>query len=255
MTRAKQILRIIGLALKLFVIALAVLLVLAFFGSSAFELIAHFVGGFVFFLMENVPKISTDHATWLPGIVAFLLATGLAHWMLKKAARKRDREWSFKTTACLALILPVLFVISFIVPGLILQADSLARIRWFENTRSSTRAMVTMDMRNLALSCQLHAEDRSTGRYPDSLDELSADFHSERWIHISSDSGGPSEQPIYLGAGCPINTNTNEALMISPPFRFRGEWQRVVLKFNGSNELIPATEADSWIDRSLRNRR
>lgn len=255
MTPAKRILRIIGLALKLFIIALVLLFVMALIGISAFELIAHLVGGFVFFLIENVPKVSADHATWLPGIAAFLLATGLAHWMLRKIAITRDREWSFKTTVCLALNLPVLFVISFIVPGVILQADSLARIRWFESSSGSTRAMVTMELRNLAILCQLHAQDGETGKYPDSLDELTADFHSEGRIHFPSHSELPAEPPIYLGAGFPIDTNSDEALLISPAFKIRGEWKRVVQKFNGSVELIPALDAESWMDRCLENRR
>lgn len=255
MTRAKQICRIIGLVLMLLIITLALFVALALFGSSAFELIAHFFGGFVFFLMENVPKISTDHATWLPGIGAFILATILAHVMLKRAVRKRGGDWRFKYTAILSLVLPVLFAISFIVPGLLLQADSLARIPWFEYSSGSTRALVTMEMRNLAQLCEAHANMEATERYPDSLDELPDDYHAEGWIHFSSASELPAEKPIYLGAGYPIDSDSEEALLISPAFKVRGKWQRVVRKFNGDNELIPALDAETWIDRSLENRR
>lgn len=255
MTRARRILGIIGLALKLFIIALAVLLVLAFFGSAAFELIAHSLGGFVFFLMEKLPRISTDRATWLPGIGAFLLATVLADVMLKKAARNRDRDWNFKTTACLSLLLPVLFAISFIVPGLILQVNSLARIRWFDSSSGSTKALVAMQMRSLAQLCHLHATNEATNRYPISLENLSAELYPNKWIHFSSSFGLPVEKPIYLGAGMPIDTDSEEALLISPAFEFRGKWQRVVQKFNGMNEMIPAMDAEAWIDRSLERRR
>lgn len=255
MNLARRILGIIGLALKLIIIALVVLLVLAFFGSAAFELIAHSLGGFVFFLMEKLPRISTDRATWLPGIGAFLLATVLADVMLKKAARNRDRDWNFKTTACLSLVLPALFAISFIVPGVILQMNSLARIRWFDSSSNSTKALVAMQMRNLAMLCQLHSESQLTGKYPASLDALPSKQRPPDWFRIPGSSELPTERPIYLGAGMPIDTDSEEALLISPAFEFRGKWQRVVQKFNGMNEMIPAMDAEAWIDRSLERRR
>ncbi len=88
-------------------------------------LLFHFVAGFVFFLRDNFPAISWDAGTWGPGVMAFLMTIILAHRPLKKWARKTNRYWTLATTVSLALIVPALFVISFIVPGILLQWELL----------------------------------------------------------------------------------------------------------------------------------
>lgn len=90
------------------------------------------VGGFWFFLRENLPAMSCDAGTWGPGLGAFLLATIVAHRFLKAWAARTNRHWSFATTFCLALIVPVLFVIAFIIPGVLLQWEILRQHHWIE---------------------------------------------------------------------------------------------------------------------------
>lgn len=95
-------------------------------------LLLRFVAGFWFFLSENLNAMSSDAGTWGPGLGAFLLVTVFAHRFLARWASRTNRHWSFATTFCLALIVPVLFVIAFIVPGVLLQWEILRQVHWIE---------------------------------------------------------------------------------------------------------------------------
>jgi hypothetical protein len=93
-------------------------------------LLVELIGGFWFFLRENLPAISFDAGTWGPGLGAFLLAMIFAHRFLAAWAARTSRHWSFATTFCLVLTVPTLFVISFIVPGVLLQWEMLRQTIW-----------------------------------------------------------------------------------------------------------------------------
>lgn len=120
-----------------FAAVVASLLVFVHLINSGFdEVFIHLLGGFFFFLRENLAKLSTDSATWVPGLAAFGLALVIAHRFLHQHAARRNRKWSFVTTACLGLFLPVLFAVAFIVPGALLQLKSLASNPWFQRSSS-----------------------------------------------------------------------------------------------------------------------
>jgi hypothetical protein len=86
--------------------------------------------GFWFFLRENLPKMSFDAGTWGPGLGAFLLAMIVAHRFLGAWAAGTNRHWSLATTFCLLLAVPVMFVIAFIIPGVLLQWEMLRQEIW-----------------------------------------------------------------------------------------------------------------------------
>lgn len=91
-----------------------------------------FLFGFVPFLQNNLPAISWNAATWGPGLGAFVIATIFAHRWLARWAARTGRPWSFVTTFCLMSLVPVLFVISFIVPGVLLQWEMLREVVWID---------------------------------------------------------------------------------------------------------------------------
>jgi uncharacterized membrane protein YhaH (DUF805 family) len=86
----------------------------------AFLLLALAIGSY-HFLTANLSRISVNADTLIPGIAAFVIATLAAHWMIAAYHRKRGRNWPFSNTCCLVAMLPVLFIIAFLVPGVILQ--------------------------------------------------------------------------------------------------------------------------------------
>ena len=90
------------------------------------------ITGFWHFLAANFPAISWNAGTWVPGLAAFLVATLFLHRWLSKWASLTGRPWALKTSFCLVLLVPVLFVISFIVPGMLLQWEALRETAWIE---------------------------------------------------------------------------------------------------------------------------
>lgn len=114
-------------------------LMLFMYSSSPFSgydlIVGRFITGYGFFLAANVPAISWNAATWGPGLGAFLIATLFLHRWLSRWAARTGRPWSFATSFCLVSLVPVLFVISFIVPGVLLQWEALQETAWVEIRR------------------------------------------------------------------------------------------------------------------------
>lgn len=94
--------------------------------SVFFGLLFRFATGFYHFFAANLPVISINTDTLIPGIAAFVIATLAAHRMLAGFHQRRGKSWPFSNTCCLAALLPVLFIIAFLVPGVILQLQLLA---------------------------------------------------------------------------------------------------------------------------------
>ena len=98
-------------------------------------ILGKFLFGFVPFLQNNIPAISWNAATWAPGLGAFLIAVLFLHRWFSRWASRTGRPWSFATSFCLVSLVPVLFVISFIVPGVLVQWEMLRETAWVEVRR------------------------------------------------------------------------------------------------------------------------
>jgi hypothetical protein len=231
---------------------LVVLAGLASSGPGYLEAIFHLVAGFWFFLREKLPAISSDAGTWGPGLAAWMVALAVAHRFLRNWAASRGYLWRVTTTACLGLLLPVLFAISFIVPGILLQVDGLREVRWFKRTSMKESSVVHLDLRNLAQGCALSASRATDGRFPDSLDGLTEQgFMSAKRLYFPDDPHVPPEPPIYLGAGYTRDTPRDTPLAISRRFQERGTWMRVVVTVGGTMTMIHDDEVDTWLDRVI----
>lgn len=133
MNRSGKLLRMVGWILGLGVGGLLVVLTCGMFAKTGgLLLIFRLLAGFYFFLRENLPAITYDAGTFGPGVAAFGIATLMLHRLCAKWAVRTARPWSFGTSLCLALIVPVLFVISFIVPGVLLQWEMLRQVPWLD---------------------------------------------------------------------------------------------------------------------------
>lgn len=93
-------------------------------------ILEHLLFGFVSFLKNNIPAISWNAATWGPGLCAFVITVAFVHRWLGGWAKRTGRTWSFATSFCLVLLVPVLFVISLLVPGVLLQWEALREVVW-----------------------------------------------------------------------------------------------------------------------------
>ena len=119
----------------IFVLAMLSLYLLVFLipPYSGYDLLlGHLLFGFVAFLKNNIPAISWNAATWGPGLGAFVMAVVVAHRFLSHWAERTGRQWSFATSFCLLMLVPVLFVVSLIVPGVLLQWEVLREVVWID---------------------------------------------------------------------------------------------------------------------------
>ena len=91
-----------------------------------------FLTGFGHFMARNFPLISWNADQWVPGVGAFLIAWFFIHRWLSRWAKRTNRPWSLMTSFCVVALVPVLFVISFIVPGILLQWEVLRDVHWVE---------------------------------------------------------------------------------------------------------------------------
>jgi hypothetical protein len=114
------------------IILLWILLVFSDPESGTVLIVWRFLTGFWHFLAANVPAISWNAATWGPGLGAFIIAVVFLHRWLSRWASRTGRSWSFATSFCLVSLVPVLFVISFLVPGVLVQWEMLREVKWVE---------------------------------------------------------------------------------------------------------------------------
>lgn len=129
--------KIIRFAGGVFCVLLVIILIEGFLHLSdpfgGYDLLfEELVTGFYFFLHKNLPAISWDAGTWAPGVGAFSIAMIFIHRFLRAWSVRTHRHWSYASTLCLMSLLPVLFIISFIVPGVLLQWELLRQTPWID---------------------------------------------------------------------------------------------------------------------------
>ena len=247
--------RRIGIWFLGFLAVAGVLLVLVFMiamagGFGYLEVIWRLLTGFTSFLRENLPRISSDAGTWAPGLAAFGLALMVGHYFLRGWARKRNRPWSSGSTPCARLVLPLVFAPSFVVPGVLLQVELLADVKWFSRS-SSSDAQMRMQLRNLGMALFVYDEEK--GRLPDSLDELAElDFLAIDPLKLpSSGTESPPEPPIYFGRWLTVDSDGSLPLLISPSYPKKGAKVRQVLTMGSEFVEIRDEDVDSWIDKAM----
>lgn len=135
MNRSRKNFRRVAIAilmLAIFIVLLDTVIYGTFPSGGLNLLVIELCIGFVFFLAHNLPEISFDAGTWGPGIAAYLVALAWGHRFLSRWAARTNRPWRFATTFSLFLLLPVLFAISFLVPGVLLQWEFLRQGPWIQ---------------------------------------------------------------------------------------------------------------------------
>jgi hypothetical protein len=89
------------------------------------EALYHLLCGFVFFLGRNLTRMNFNADTLVPGLVTYGICVVILHLLLRRMCRARQRPWSIAASFQVALLLPALFGISFLIPGMILQIQEL----------------------------------------------------------------------------------------------------------------------------------
>lgn len=238
---------LIGIPLLLFLFALGTY-------SGHTQAALRFLGGFYFFLQENLPRISSNAATWVPGVMAFFLGVAAMQLLFGGWAKRKGLSWCLGISFALASIVPILFVIAFLIPGALLQIRALpADSEWFHREVSIADSMVRRNMDLIAMRLHEHAAENG-GRFPDSFEEVLSnddkDSFSADWSPLR-----PSEPFIYLGAGLSDTSDPSLALLISRQLVGRdGSLERKMLTIGHEVKVIPVEAAEEWITRSLEAR-
>lgn len=221
------------------------------FPTGAHLVIFHLAAGFAFFLTDRIQLISADAGTWGPGLVAFFLGLGVVHRLMGAWAAKRAKPWTIGSTLCLGALLPILFAISFLIPGILLQLETLREVRVFED-RDRRATFMVIRMRDVALELFM-AADSTDGRFPESLEDLpeSAKQALDRLALVMSDGSGLLEPPIYLGAGTSESSDPELPLLISPVFSDKGRPMRCVATLGMGVIRIHDMDTEAWIEKAL----
>lgn len=237
------------------------LVLVAMIQTGVGHLLIHALFGFVFFLLENIPRTAVNAATWVPGVAAFVLGLLVLHLFLKPWAGKRGRHWTLGSSIALASWVPVLFVISFLVPGVFLHLKGLfAEPQWLRSNRDSPYLSARLATQKLGGMLVEHAtiSGGESMNFPATLADLEKDpANRGEWSGLRpvKQAGLPAEMPIYLGNGFSLESDPELPLLISVPFTRGGDAMRFVFTIGSGMELIPSAEAEEWIGRSLAARR
>jgi hypothetical protein len=148
------------------------------------------------------------------------------------------------------LVLPLLFAISFLVPGVLLQMELLGKVKWFSRS-SIAEAVLRQELQSIGMAIFVYDEEK--GRLPDSLDELAElEFLAIDPLKLpSSGTESPPEPPIYLGRWLTVDSDGSLPLLISPSYSKNGAKVRQVLTMGSEFVEIRDEEVDEWIDKAM----
>ncbi len=254
MTKSRSLSRIAAIA---GICILAVLLLLIstpyLISSGAYLQIYHLLFGFWFFLRDNLKAASPNADTWVPGVFAFIAALWIAHHYVVKWARMRGVHWTAASTLALGMLLPVLFALAFLVPGILFHARSLAEEPMMLRSRGSD-AMLRNQLENFWMFAQDSALENKDGKFPETMDAYFSDSKPSalRRLDRQSSDDPPPEPPIYFGNFLNIDSDPELPLAITGPFLHRGHQHRLVINIKGNITLIRDQDTHNWIQRVMK---
>lgn len=245
------ILVVIGRAFSFLMLAFFAILVLVNIGfegevGAILDILWHLITGFVRFLDGNLRRVSSSAETWGPGLAAFFGTVFVGHRILRSWSRKRRHPWPVRSTICIALLLPVFFIISFLLPGMLLQLRGLAGTPWFEHQRTALR---NAESQVLAVNqaVRFWQIQNETKAFPPSL----ATLIDSKVVAHPFRGDGMADPPIYLGAGLTLDSDPALPLLISSSYEDHRIPCRIVLTVDGSFETITEDDLNDCINRSL----
>lgn len=254
MTKPRSLSRMAAIA-GFCVLAVLVLLIamLDLISSGAYLQIYHLVFGFWFFLRDNLKAASPNADTWVPGVLAFIAALWIAHLYVAKWARRRGVHWTAASTLALGMLLPVLFALAFLVPGVLFHARSLGEEPMILRSRGSD-AMLRIQLSDFWMFALDSALENKDGNFPETMDTYFSNSKPSalRRLDRQSSDDPPPEPPIYLGRFLNHNSDPELPLAITGPFLHKGHPHRLVINIAGNITLIRDQDTHNWILKVLK---
>ena len=246
----KCLLVVLALILLLFILLLIFTIYLL--PTGGYLVAYHLLFGFFHFLRSNLGAVSVNADTWVPGVLAMIIALVISHRFLTSWARRTDHKWTISSTFALGMILPVLFATAFLVPGILLQVKTLGNSSWFNRNRGQV-FMSDSRLREVWYAALENASKEPGGGYPETLEHLLelASYLGHPRFETHREKTIPGEPQIYLGWHLRADSDPDLPMAISAPFLWNGEMFRRLIKLNGQIVQIRDEEADAWIQRVM----
>jgi hypothetical protein len=217
--------RILGKAVRIFMITLVLIFLMGFIGVTfPIEIAFHLIAGPFIHAWKNLPPFVLQWRSSLLPLACLAVAILLAHrficwWITSKDIRM---SWRWGHTAAAVLLLLLGSAAAIAMSGITHQAAWLFSSPWLEDssnkTRSKSRLAATMhDARQIMLVLNEYKAEH--GRYPDTLDEaVKALDVSPKMLWVEAGLGRPRELFILLKPGL-VPTKMVEPVLISPPIQ------------------------------------
>lgn len=244
--KVKQIISAIvrGILMAMLLFLLLGILFVFPLGGAFLALMFRLVAGPVNFLSRNLPAISVNADVWVPGVVAFLIAVGVSHGLALRCAAKRGKRWPVSATVALAAVMPLLFAIAFLVPGILLHGRMLMDDgNLFERKgRGSERGANMVFARNHAQWIAHLMNEGGREKYPDTL--------------LTEEMPSSGYDLIYPAAGMPAPLDASFPLIITPAYRdAEGVMRRWLFTADYEYREIPAEDLDVWLEKAMELRK
>lgn len=209
--------RILGKAVRIFMITLVLIFLMGFIGVTfPIEIAFHLIAGPFIHAWKNLPPFVVQWRSALLPLACLAVAVVLAHRFIRWWITSKDirMSWRWGHTAAAALLLLLGSAAAIAMSGITHQAAWLFSSPWLESNRKMRVIGAMHDARQIMLV--LSEYEAEHGRYPDTLDEaVKALDVTPQLLWVQAGSGRPSEPFIFLKPGL-IPTKMAEPVLVSP---------------------------------------
>ncbi|MDB6078892.1 MAG: hypothetical protein JWO82_2639 [Akkermansiaceae bacterium] len=187
---------------------------------------------------RSISLMSWNWDTVLSGSLAAVLGLAAANY----CGRRFISGWRWRTSFTLLAALPVLFFTSFLVPGVISNLKGLADGPI--SIRGSSAEDDRAEWSAKELATDLMTRQPEAAAYPMRLRAILVPAQSTPWHYFIEREG----EFIFAGAGMPVDSPGNLALLISPAFVAQGgRVMRWCVRFDGSAVRIRDEEVPGML--------
>lgn len=209
--------RILGRVVRIFMIALVLVLLSGFVGFSwPFEILVHLLAGPFFHASKNLPPFAAQWRAALLPLACLVLAIVFAHRFIRWWITSGDIRisWRWRHTAAAAALLLLGSAAAIAMSGITHQAAWLFSSPWLESNRRVHQTIAVNNARQILLV--LFEYETEHERYPATLDEAVKEFDvSPRILWVETGSASLREPFIFLKAGRP-SSGRIEPVIVSP---------------------------------------
>ena len=202
---------------------------------SLLEIPLRVLFGWLFYLIEVIPRTQINIELLLCSLGALLLGMAGMQWLMSRLRTANRWPWRWTLTWCGILI--VMFSTSIAAVGLVHQVGWLFRLPvWIEWGGMGTQMKAVNNAKQVVLAARQYASEHD-GKFPEVCAEMMPEIVSDSRIFWATvDRGMPLEPLVYAGAGMRDTDDGSLPVVWSPRSSTNG--RRVIARLDGSAELV-----------------